>query len=323
MKIYIKKDEGESGPFSKEELRDKTYSGEVDRSAMARQEDSSEWKRLDVLLRQAESPGKASPSVNVPLEQLFDPKEKKALFWLHIAAIPVWLFLLALTVVTFGGLLVAMGIVWLFMAFGEAWFAAYLKTNAVRVTEKQLPELYQAVETSCRKLEMASPDVYVIQHNVWNAFAAKIFRRKVIVLFSGAIDSILLKGDMQQLTWVVGHELGHHWAGHFKLSQKLAKMGGFWLIWLDLWHSRRRELTCDRVGLFCSSSLHSSQLAMANMTVGAQLASKMDAEAAASQWLLHRNEFFVRYRTFYSSYPHLLARMDHLNLAGEEFGIRR
>jgi hypothetical protein len=33
------------------------------------------------------------------------------------------------------------------------------------------------------------------------------------------------------------------------------------------------------------------------------------------QWHEHRAEFFVRYRTFYSTYPHLLARLDYLNSA--------
>jgi Zn-dependent protease with chaperone function len=134
------------------------------------------------------------------------------------------------------------------------------------------------------------------------------------------VDSILLKGDMRQLTWLVGHELGHHWAGHLNLSQKIAKLGG-WLIWVYLWHSRRAELTCDRVGLFCTGSLNASQLALVNATVGAQLAGKVNINEAASQWRIHRREFFVRYRTLYATHPHLLARLDHLNGAAVELGI--
>ena len=37
--------------------------------------------------------------------------------------------------------------------------------------------------------------------------------RRVVVLYSGAIDSILLMGDMDQLMWLVGHEIGHHAIG--------------------------------------------------------------------------------------------------------------
>jgi Zn-dependent protease with chaperone function len=129
-----------------------------------------------------------------------------------------------------------------------------------------------------------------------------------------------LKGDLQQLTWLIGHELGHHWAGHLNPGQKLARAGN-WLIWVNLWHSRRAELTCDRVGLYCAGSLKASQLALMNATVGAQLASKVNPSEAAMQWQSHRNEFFVKYRTLYATHPHLLARLDHVNVAATELGI--
>jgi Zn-dependent protease with chaperone function len=98
-------------------------------------------------------------------------------------------------------------------------------------------------------------------------------------------------------------------------------MGSF-VIWLTLWHSRRAELTCDRVGLYCAGDLKSAQLALMNATVGAQLAGGVDIEQAAAQWRQHRSEFFVQYRTLYSTHPHLLARLDHLNLAAAEFGMK-
>ena len=159
-----------------------------------------------------------------------------------------------------------------------------------------------------------------MQQNMWNAFAAKMLGRRMVVLLSGAVDSILLKGDLQQLTWVVGHELGHHWAGHLNFSRKLAKVGS-WVFWLELWYSRRAEFTCDRVGLYCAGSLKASQLAVMNCTVGAQLADKVNLTVAQRQWQEHSGEFFVKYRTLYATHPHLLARLDHLTGAAGELGI--
>jgi len=203
---------------------------------------------------------------------------------------------------------------------GELWFAAYLKTNAVRVSETQLPELFKVVESCCQRLEMTRPDVYVMQHNIWNAFATKIWGRRMVVLLSGAVDSILLKGNLQQLAWLVGHELGHHRAGHLDFVRKLANVGG-WCIWVRLWYSRRAELTCDRAGLYCAGSLKASQLALMNATVGAQLARHVNLDEAAMQWHQHRREFFVQYRTLYATHPHLLARLDHLSNAATELAI--
>src|SRR5262249_53005316 len=203
------------------------------------------------------------------------------------------------TVGSFGIILVLIGLGFLLRLVGELWFAAYLKTNAVRVSETQLPELFRVVQSCCSRLNMVRPDVYVMQQNIWNAFAAKIMGRRMVVLLSGAVDSILLKGDMEQLAWLVGHELAHHRAGHLDFSRKLADLGS-WCIWLKLWYSRRAEITCDRMGLFCAGSLKASQLALVNATVGAQLASKVNIEEAVNQWYQHRGEFFVKYRTLYS-----------------------
>jgi Zn-dependent protease with chaperone function len=322
MKININQDGQILGPFSREELQEKLYSGELSRGISACIEGGTEWVPLDSLLSRPSAP---APSV-VPLasgselERLRDSKEKTALVWLYLASIPVWLVIIALVISSLGTILIFAGVAWLAVAVGEMFYAAHLKTNAVRVSETQLPELHRAVLASCEKLGMACPDVYVLQHNVWNAFATKIFGRRMVVLFSGAVDSILLKGDLQQLSWVVGHELGHHWAGHLNFSRKLAKLGG-WFIWVEFWYSRRRELTCDRVGLYCAGSLKSSQLALANLTTGAQFANRVNLEAVAAQWRQHRSEFFVKYRTFYSTYPPLLARMEYLSQAAQELGI--
>jgi Zn-dependent protease with chaperone function len=260
------------------------------------------------------------PNITINSDQLRDPKEKTALVWLYIASFPVWIVLILWIVSTFGIVLIVIGILELLHLMGRLWFAAHLKTNAVRVSETQLQEVFRIAQASCEKLGMEMPDVYVIQENAWNSIATKIFGRRMVVLYSGAVDSILLKGDLQQLSWLVGHELGHHWAGHLNISQKLAKMGG-WLIWVNLWHSRRSEFTCDRVGLYCSGSLKASQLALINATVGAQLAGRVNIGEAKKQWREHSGEFFVKYRTLYSTHPHLLARLDFLTNAASEFGI--
>ncbi len=322
MNIYIKQDEGQTGPFSAEELRLRIYSGELSRTVSACAEGSADWVPLESLLNPP-TLGQVRPATpEVQLTQLFDPKEKTALLWLWIFAVPVWLVVLFFVVAGKGTPLIFIGMFWLVGAMGQLWFAAYLKTNAVRVSAAQLPELNAAVESCCQRLGLERPDVYVLQHNVWNAFATKIFGRRMVVLFSGAVDSILLKGDMKQLTWLVGHELGHHWAGHLNFSQKLAKAGG-WVFWLGLWHSRRAELTCDRVGLFCAGDAQACQLALMNATVGAQLANRVNLDEAVKQWQGHRGEFFVKYRTMYSTHPHLLARLEHLNQAATEFGLAR
>jgi Zn-dependent protease with chaperone function len=268
----------------------------------------------------AASAGPASSLGQLTLQQLRDRSESSALMLLYVCSAPIWIFLLAWTVMSYGGFLLILGFIWLARWFGECWFAAYLRTSAVRVSERQLPELHRAVQACCAKLNLPAVEVYVLQDTVWNAFAMKLRGQRTVVLLSGAVDAILLKGDDQQLMWVVGHELGHHAAGHLDWSRKLAALGG-WFVWAALWHSRRAEFTCDRIGLYCAGSLRASQLALASATVGAQLASRIDLREAQAQWAAHGSEFFVKYRTLYSTHPAMLCRMEALAKAAQELGV--
>lgn len=333
MQILVNQNSQQLGPYSIEQVRDLVYRGELRRESLACAVGGQDWCPLDQLLDSRQpTPPAVAPPVAVPpaaappvvgqavTASLRDPKEPTALLWLYIAAVPAWLVLVLWTVASMGAILPIIGLIVLGVLMGELWFAAYVKTNAVRLSRTQLPELYRVVENCCQKLQMPVPDVYILQQNVWNAFATKILGRRMVVLLSGAVDSILLKGDLQQMAWLVGHELGHHRAGHLDFPRRLAQAGS-WCIWVRLWYSRRAELTCDRMGLYCAGSLRSSRLALLNATVGAQLAGQVNVAEAIGQWRLHRDEFFVRYRTLYSTHPHHLARLDHLNAVAPELGV--
>jgi Zn-dependent protease with chaperone function len=258
------------------------------------------------------------------LDELRDPEEKTAWLVVLFAAIPVWLLIgVGVTAFLFGtsgfGLLV-FPLFWLVSHLGQLFAAAYIKTNAVRLSPQQLPEIYEFTREAAERLGMAPPDVYVIQHNVWNAFAVKLAGRRLVVLFSGAVDSLMAHGQAKELRFLIGHELGHHVAGHLDRKHTWVVCGA-WMIWAYLWYHRRRELTCDRIGLYCAGSLNTAQAAMTNLTVGAQLTPHVNVDAAIAQWEEHKREFFVRYRILYSSYPPLLCRLAALRDAATSLGI--
>jgi GYF domain 2 len=94
MKIYIKNDGQDSGPFSKDELQGKIYSGELSRTIWARLDGAEEWVPLESLLGGKPVPRISPETLSVTLEQLRDRKEKTALVWLYIASVPVWIFLI-------------------------------------------------------------------------------------------------------------------------------------------------------------------------------------------------------------------------------------
>ena len=325
MKIFISHQHKRLGPYSLEEARDLVYSGAVVRSDLAWQDGDASSVPLDRLLNSlpttdAVATAAVTPDTANPMSQLRDPLEDTALTWLYVASIPVWLLLLFWVVVTLGFGLFPILLMVLAKVFGEWWFAAQLKANAVCVSETQLPEVHQAVKHCSACLGIEPPAVYVLQQNVWNAFAVKLTNHRSVILLSGAVDSVLLKGNQHQLAWLVGHELGHHAAGHRDFKRRLASLGG-WMIWLYLWYSRRAEFTCDRAGLYCAGSLHASQRALINATVGAQLADQVNVAEAIAQWSQQREDFLVKCRILFSTHPHLSARLEQLAAAAREFGM--
>lgn len=337
MKWFYAQGPDRHGPVSPEQLLALAQDNAVTDATLVWREGMAEWQafaavKAALLAAPAGGPPPMLPTAptatgalsggvaGLTMKQLRDKHESTALTLLYLASIPIWILLITLIVVSYGGWLVILLFVWLARVIGECWFAAHLRTNAVQVSERQLPELHRAAQECCAKLGFEPVQLYVMQDTLWNAFAMRLRGRRTVVLLSGAVDAILLKGDYQQLKWVVGHEIGHHAAGHLDLSRKLAHLGA-WFFWGALWHSRRAEFTCDRIGLYCTGSLRASQLALASATVGAQLASQLDLAEAQAQWAAHSGEFFVKYRMLYSTHPAMLCRMEALANAAKELGV--
>jgi Zn-dependent protease with chaperone function len=271
-------------------------------------------------LSQSVRVARAQPAIN--LSALRDPKEGAAFGWLVFFSLILWLFIAIWIVSSFGVGLIIIGLIALIRRMIEMFAAAYIKTNAVEVSDRQFPEIHGIAASFAAHVGKPLPTIYVMQQNVWNALAMKIAGKRLVVLFSGAVDSLLLKGSITQLGWLVGHELGHHYAGHLNFWRHTTAQLGSWFVWVGLWYKRRCELTCDRYGLACAGSLPESLRAVCNMAVGGQLAGDVDVDQAIEQWNRHRSEFFVKYRTIYSTHPHTLWRLEELKKAGGEMGIQ-
>ena len=254
-------------------------------------------------------------------DALVSSGEKKAFRILLFVSVPALAILLALVVVTFGSLLVVIGLFVLLGWLVGQFAAAHVRANAIRVSERQQPELHKIVTTFAASEGKPAPEVYILQGNAWNAMAMRFAGARMVVLLSGAVDSLLLKGDMRQVAWLVGHELGHHFAGHLDFKRRVFVNAGMLFPWLVLWYRRQCELTCDRYGLACAGSAMAAMRALANMAAGAQLGPKVDAAAAVEQWVQCRGGFFVRLRTLYSTHPHVLCRIAETAASARELNV--
>jgi Zn-dependent protease with chaperone function len=145
----------------------------------------------------------------------------------------------------------------------------YLENTAdnVRVTSRMLPRLHRYLGWGCRILDIDEPELYVTLNPMPNAYTYG-HKSPFIVLTSGLID---LLGD-EELSFVIGHELGHIKAGHVLytvLANNIANivaaigqatfgigslLGQGLVVALHDWY-RKAELTADRAGLLCVQDL--------------------------------------------------------------------
>ncbi len=260
------------------------------------------------------------PDNPIDIERVRHPGEKSARTIMMFAAIPMFLIIGLYILATLGILLIFIGMfVGLLMVMEAMWLAS-IRANGMRVSPQQYPELNNMVENFSQRLQLDQPEVYVMQQSVWNAFATKLLKTRVVVLLSGAVDALLLDGNDDELAFLVGHELGHHAAGHLDFKHRMLRFGS-WFPFVGAWHRRCMELTCDRIAIACCGEGELALRGLASMTVGALMAPRTNFDAALAQWQQVRNSAFVQLRTIYSTYPHNLQRLDEAHKVASRWGM--
>jgi Zn-dependent protease with chaperone function len=160
------------------------------------------------------------------------------------------------------------------VAFGIFFFVAALlfranaMGNMILISAEQFPHLHQMIVEGSKKLELESaPEAFLYNANgMFNAFARQTFGRKYLMLTASLVDAT----TDEQVQFVIGHELGHHAAGHLSAV-------GFWLRFparivpfLHRAYARQCEYTCDKIGYFLSRDVSQSCSAIQMLGCGCQ-----------------------------------------------------
>lgn len=167
----------------------------------------------------------------------------------------------------------------------EQFFRASVFGNAVKVSEKQYPQIHQMVLKGVADFGLAKvPDTFVFNADgMVNAFAVKFLKKKYVLLTAPSVELLLERGHPLELAAVVGHELGHHAAGHT----------GYWKGQFSFWtnmflptlasaYSRACEHTCDRLGAAFAGEPKAMQTALVAIASGSR-AAPLNLEAFVAQ----------------------------------------
>lgn len=215
---------------------------------------------------------------------------------------------------------VSFGLILLMLAASAFWVKirqAQLLGKAVKVSEYQLTEVYQAAKISAQRLNIKMPDVFVVQSPVINAFATGFLdNRKTVVLHSALVEAM----DRDELIFIIGHEFSHikcdhtNWLVLTNTAENIAKIpvisdiiGFVFLLW-----SRKCEYTCDRGGLLASHNLKASISALAKLAVGKELFAKMSLDALLDQKKDIDASEISKISELFETHPHHINRIHEL-----------
>ena len=179
--------------------------------------------------------------------------------------------------------------------------------TSVRIHEAQYPELFAVVKRCAAALGLPMPLVFVREDYTMPVLAAGLGEPYSLIVSSNWIEH--LKED--ELTFMVGRELGHIASGHTRFTSLLSVNGnenaivslifGAWL--------RKAELTCDRVGLLCCGSIDAATRAIAVASFH-HFARKIDHTAFARQHREIGADGIFRLGEWLGSMPYATTRID-------------
>ena len=216
-----------------------------------------------------------------------DDPQKQATFWIYV---------------TYGGLFLV------YRLLAPLFYRAYSYGHMIRLSPQQFPELHAIVANDAARLGFrTAPTAFLYNSNgLLNAFARRALGGRFVYLTSALVEA----NDDAQVRFVVGHELGHHAAGHLNPWLNLLKFPAHFVPFLAPAYSRARESTCDAVGFRLSGDAKTAQSALAMLGCGCRrMNAGLNCEAFAAQEA-EVPGFFGWLTEIFSSHPRLTRRVQ-------------
>lgn len=195
--------------------------------------------------------------------------------------------------------------------------------TAVRVTDKQFPNIHALAVRCAEILQIPVPTLYVSPDvGSLNAHTFGTTDEAYIVLNAALIDRL---SEIELLN-VIGHECGHiqnEHAVYLTTLHFLTHAGGTFVRWgakpaalaLKAW-ARRAEITCDRTGLLCTRDLAASIGCLVKLALGStKLYSQIDLDEYLRQ--VEESRGPGRIDELSRTHPYLPKRVAALRLFAE------
>ena len=195
-----------------------------------------------------------------------------------------------------------------FYLLSSAFYRARAFGNMILLGPRQFPELHAMVVAAANDLGMSEPPKTFLYNSngLFNAFARRLLGGRYVFLTSALVEA----NNDEQVRFIIGHELGHHAAGHLNLWMNLIKLPAVFVPFLRPAYSRAREYTCDQIGAHISNDVVVSRSSLQMLGCGcARLNKTMNCEAFMAQEVMVPPIFGFLSEIF-RSHPRLTRRVS-------------
>lgn len=152
--------------------------------------------------------------------------------------------------------------------------------NAIRIHDNQFPDIFNIFKKQAQNLNIDKASIYIIQDPYLQAYTLGL-TKCIIVLTSALVEQL----DEKELSFVIGHELGHFKAGHTKLSTLFNPLGNdniLSALVFGIWN-RKTEYSSDRCGLIMTRDIDSAISALIKISIGSKLYTKLNISGYVAQ----------------------------------------
>ncbi len=200
------------------------------------------------------------------------------------------------------------------------YYKAIIYGESVKVGPHQYLKVYQMAQSHSDRLGLEKmPDVFIHSGSgMINAFAIAFLSRRYVVLNAPIVDLMLKRGQDAELSFIIGHELAHHAAGHTNVWRGIFIRPAMFIPLLGAAFSRSQELSADRISTALIGNVTTCQQSLIAIAMGSEsLANDTNIESFIEQEL-EIPGFMGFIHKIFSSHPRMTRRVIELKLFGRD-----
>lgn len=184
------------------------------------------------------------------------------------------------------------------------------------VTSQSYPGLAEIANACARRLQPGKVEVFMAPGQQLNAYTFGVEDPKTVVLYALLLQVM----DRDEISFILGHEMGHVALGHTWLNTILGGMAGvpspfgaaIVMAFAFRWWNRACEYSADRAGLLACASLPKATSALVKLTMGGQPGSAQSFAAALERIDSEDDSLAGQLQELLSSHPMLIRRINEL-----------